>query len=60
MRIKKTHLYLILIVVVSIILRTIIASNTDIGTDEMIYSLIPLGIIGSGQLNTIEGLPGHI
>ncbi len=57
MRVKKTHLYLMLIVVLAIILRVIIAHNTDVGTDEMVYSLLPLGIIGSGQLNTIEGSP---
>ena len=57
MRIKKTYLYLILIVTLAIVLRVVAAHNTDVGTDEMIYSLIPLGIIGSGQLNTIEGAP---
>lgn len=57
MKLRKTSLYLILIVIIALALRVIAAYNTDIGTDEMIYSLLPLGIIGSGQLNTIEGAP---
>lgn len=56
MKLRKTSLYLFLIVVLALILRIVVAYNTDVGTDEMVYSLLPLGIIGSGQLNTIEGV----
>ena len=57
MKVSKTGFYLILIFLVALILRIIAAYHVAIGTDEMIYSVIPLNIISAGRLSTIEQAP---
>ena len=54
---KKTNILLLGIFLLSLILRLIVANNIPISTDEMIYSIIPLNIIGSGNIGTIEQSP---
>ena len=57
MKIPKTVLYVSLIVLLGFALRTISAYYVDIGSDEIIYSLIPYNIISAGRLSTIEQAP---
>ena len=57
MKISKTVIYLLLIFILAFALRLISAYYVDIGTDEMIYSLIPLNIISAGRLSTVEQAP---
>ena len=57
MKITKTTVYLILLVILALVLRLISAASVDIGTDEMIYSLIPLNIISAERLSTVEQAP---
>src|SRR3989338_132547 len=57
MKINKTKLLLLIIIVLSLILRLYSAYHTDVATDEMIYSLIPLNIISAGRLSTVEQSP---
>ena len=54
MKITKTFLYLIAIFIIALILRITAASLVDVGTDEMIYSIIPLNIVSAGRLGTVE------
>lgn len=57
MRVTKTHFFLLLIVLLAVMLRLIAAARVDVGTDEMIYSLLPLDIISAGRLGTVEQSP---
>ncbi len=57
MKISKTFGYLFLIFLLALVLRFIAASYVDVGTDEMIYSIIPLNIISAGRLGTVEQSP---
>ena len=57
MKISKTFGYLFLIFLLALILRFLAASYVDVGTDEMIYSIIPLNIISAGRLGTVEQSP---
>src|SRR3989338_483776 len=57
MKITKGALYLLLIVLLGLALRTISAHYVDIGSDEIIYSLIPYNIISAGRLSTVEQAP---
>ncbi len=57
MKISKISAYLLLIMVLAAILRFVAAYYVAIGTDEMIYSVIPLNIISAGRLSTIEQAP---
>jgi 4-amino-4-deoxy-L-arabinose transferase-like glycosyltransferase len=57
MRITKTNFYLLLIFVLALVLRIYAANNTDVSTDEMVYSIIPLNIISAGRLGTVEQSP---
>ncbi len=57
MKIPKTVIYLLLIFILAFALRLISAYYVDIGSDEMIYSLIPLNIISAGRLSTVEQAP---
>ena len=52
MKLTKKGIYLTLILALGLVLRTIAAHYTDIGTDEMLYSLVPFNILGSGILGT--------
>lgn len=54
---KKTTFYLIVIFLLALGLRIFAAHNTHISTDEMIYTIIPLNIIESGVLGTVEQSP---
>ncbi len=56
-KLTKTGLYLLLILLMAFLLRLIAAHHTHVSTDEMIYSIIPLNIISSGQLGTVEQSP---
>ncbi len=57
MKISKTVVYLFFIFILAFALRLISGYYVDIGTDEMIYSLIPLNIISAGRLSTVEQAP---
>ncbi len=57
MKITKTHFCLFLIVVLAFLTRLLFAYYTDIGTDEMIYSVMPHNIISTGKLSTVEQAP---
>lgn len=57
MKITKTSVYLVIILIIALVLRLIAAHHTHVSTDEMIYSIIPFNIISSGQLGTIEQSP---
>tara|TARA_Y100000310_G_scaffold345402_1_gene464538 strand:+ start:46556 stop:48238 length:1683 start_codon:yes stop_codon:yes gene_type:complete len=57
MKSTKIKTILLVILLLALILRLIAAHHTHVSTDEMIYSIIPLNIIGSGQLGTIEQSP---
>src|SRR3989344_1466140 len=57
MKINKTKLLLLIIIVLSLILRLYAAYHTDVATDEMIYSLIPFNIISAHRLSTVEQSP---
>ncbi len=57
MKIRKTILILSAILLLAFILRVIAAVNTDVSTDEMIYTIIPLNIISAGRLGTVEQSP---
>ncbi len=57
MKITKTNFFLIVIFLIALLLRIFAAHNTDVATDEMIYSIIPLNIISAEQLGTIEQSP---
>src|SRR3989344_2939924 len=57
MKITKTGLYLIALIIVALILRIIAASYVNVSTDEMIYSILPLHIMSAGRLGTVEQSP---
>lgn len=57
MKINKKTLYLLSFLIIALVLRIITAHNTDVGTDEMIYSIIPLNIISAERLGTLEQSP---
>lgn len=57
MKITKTSLILLIIVILAAILRVISALSVDIGTDEMIYTVLPFNIISAHRLSTIEQAP---
>ncbi len=57
MKLTKTHLILIGIFILAFFLRLYSAAHVDIGSDEIIYSLIPLHIIDAGRLSTVEQAP---
>lgn len=57
MKIPKVVVYSLLIVLLGLALRTISAHYVDIGSDEMIYSLIPYNIISAERLSTVEQAP---
>ena len=57
MKITKTNFILLMIFLLAFVLRIIAAYHTDVGTDEMIYSIIPLNIISAQRLGTIEQSP---
>ncbi len=57
MKLTKTHLILIAIFLIAFILRSISAYYAPIGSDEIIYSLIPLNIIHAERLSTVEQAP---
>lgn len=56
-KLTKTQLCLLLIFLIALIFRTAVAFNLDPGTDEMIYSVMGLDFISSGQLSTIGQIP---
>ena len=45
------------IFLLALFLRLVAAYYTDIGTDEMIYTVLPLNIISAGRLSTVEQAP---
>lgn len=57
MNLTKTTLYLLLIILLAFSVRLYSAHYVDIGSDEMIYSIIPLNIISAGRLSTVEQAP---
>src|SRR3989344_8005914 len=57
MKLTKTGLYLIALIIVALILRIIAASYVNVSTDEMIYSILPLHIMSAGRLGTVEQSP---
>ena len=57
MKISKTLLILFMIILLAGILRAIAALSVDIGTDEMIYTVLPFNIISAHRLSTIEQAP---
>ncbi|MDP3640716.1 MAG: glycosyltransferase family 39 protein [Nanoarchaeota archaeon] len=57
MRLTKTTLFVLLLVLLAFFLRLFSAQEMEIGTDEMIYSVIPLNIISAGRLSTVEQAP---
>lgn len=57
MKISKTRFFLFLIFVLALALRITAAAWVDVGTDEMIYTLISLNIIDAGRLGTVEQSP---
>jgi hypothetical protein len=57
MKIKKTVFILMLIVLAAFIARALVSQYIDVSTDEMIYSLLPLNIISTGRLGTVEQHP---
>ena len=57
MKITKTFLLLLVIAILAFTLRLITAYYVDVGSDEMIYTLIPLNIIDAGRLSTVEQAP---
>ncbi len=57
MKLSKTILFLAVILVLAAVLRIIAALSVDIGTDEMIYTVIPFNIISAHRLSTIEQAP---
>ncbi len=56
-KLTKTVLSLLLILLIALTLRIIAAYNLDPGTDEIIYSVMGLDFISSGQLSTIGQIP---
>lgn len=56
-KLNKTALYLLLIFVLAITLRIIVTHNLDPGVDELIYSVMGLDFISSGQLSTLSQSP---
>ena len=54
MKITKKTVYLFIFFIIGFIIRIIAAANTDVSTDEMIYSIIPLNIISADKLGTVE------
>ncbi len=57
MKIKKSILLLLFILVLAGVLRFIAAAHLDVNPDEMIYTSIPLNIISAGRLSTVEQAP---
>jgi len=57
LKLNKTMLSLLLIVTLAIILRTIVTYSLDPGVDELIYSVMGLDFISSGQLSTLSQSP---
>lgn len=57
MKLTKTHLILIGIFLLAFFTRLYSAAHVDIGSDEIIYSLIPLHIIDAARLSTVEQAP---
>ncbi len=57
MKISKTTSLLFLIFFLALALRILAAGWVDVGTDEMIYTIIPLNIIDAGRLGTVEQSP---
>ncbi len=57
MKLTKTHLILLAIFALAFLVRLYSAAHVDIGSDEIIYSLIPLHIIDAGRLSTVEQAP---
>ncbi len=57
MNVNKTKVFLIIILIIATLVRLLVANNLDVGTDEMIYTIIPLNIIDSGRIGTVEQSP---
>ena len=57
MRISKTILMLIGIFILAFLLRLLTAYYVDVGSDEMIYQILPWNIISAGRLSTVEQAP---
>ena len=57
MKLTKTHLILIAIFALAFLVRLYSAAHVDIGSDAIIYSLIPLNIIDAQRLSTVEQAP---
>ena len=57
MKVTKTLIFLVIIFILAFVIRIYAANNTDVSTDEMIYSIIPLNIISADRLGTIEQSP---
>ena len=53
-KIRKSAILLIIIILLALVLRVMAASNIDVKPDEMIYSLIPLNIISADRLGSVE------
>ena len=53
MKVTKTLIFLVIIFILAFVIRIYAANNTDVSTDEMIYSIIPLNIISADRLGTI-------
>lgn len=54
MKLTKTILYILILFCIGFLLRIIAAANSDVGTDEIIYTLLPLNIIDAQRLGTVE------
>ena len=57
MKISKIALMVLGIFLLAFSLRTLTSFYLDVGTDEMIYSLIPYNIISAHRLSTVEQSP---
>ena len=57
MRITKTFLLVSVIFILALAVRLISAHYVDVGSDEMIYQLIPWNIISAERLSTVEQAP---
>ncbi len=57
MKLTKTGLALIILFVLALLLRLTAANYFAIGSDEMIYTLLPLNIMSAGRLSTVEQAP---
>ncbi len=57
LKLSKTTVYLIAILIITASIRIFSAYHLEVGTDEMIYTIIPLNIINSGRIGTVEQSP---